>query len=202
MQNKKKVITKGLIGATTIAVLSLGSYLGLKHYHQYQNRWTSIGTMVNNTNTMFKTSNKAAKQGKITYEIYEKPGCKDCQKLVDNKIVKDLYKLKKDNTVIVYNTKNVNTNQDNNPTATQSWMIQNFIYSTPGIVVKYKGYPIYNYAGTNLKTWRTISNGINPVTKKRFAKKIPKAQQVINDFNKTKTTYASIKINNIDNGQQ
>ena|GEM_PF-4329254 len=194
--NKKKILL--IIGVVGL----IGASAGVAYWQTHKeepNTWETLGTNVTNTKNMFYESDNYAETDKITYEFYEKETCKDCQKLKKYKVVQKLHQLKKDNNIIVYNTKRLNSKNDQDTTENQAWFNQSFVYQTPSVVVKYKGHPIFTYSGTNIKTWTLIAQEINPVTKKQFSKKIPKTQLVVNDFTKTKTMYASQPIKSINN---
>jgi thiol-disulfide isomerase/thioredoxin len=184
IKEHKKLYVGGL---TIILILSL---LAIMHLIHRQNNYVSL-PQSNTPAKILSTSQDYANSNKLSYEIYYRPDCIDCQKMMKAGLVKALHQTK--GNVVAINTlkfKNANKKQSS------AWFSENYVTNTPTLIVKSHGYPIYLYAGDNIKTFKTLLNGKNPKTNKTLShSKHPTKQYYQNDFTKSDTTFVPYKVN-------
>ena len=188
-----------------IVVILIIIGLGFGYWFHYQHQWRSLGQVSTTGDQAVALANKSAKTSKITYEIYYRDNCPDCRQLVKKKIPYQIHRqLPKSYQVTLFDDgphfkkarkarPSVTTNH------TTTWLHANYVTAVPSVIVKYKGYPIYMYSGTNLKKWHKLSRGINPATGKRFVKKIPHREIVENSFDHSTDNFVSVKVSNATN---
>ena len=155
-----------------------------------QNNYVSL-PQSNTPAKILKTSQDYANSNKLSYEIYYRPDCSDCKKMMHAGLVKALHQTT--GNVVAINTlafKNANKKQSSN------WLSENYVTNTPTLIVKSHGYPIYLYSGDNIKIFKTLLNGKNPKTNTTLShSKHPKTQYYQNDFTKSNMTFIPYKIN-------
>lgn len=184
-----------LIGIITILILG---FLGLFGWRYYQNTWQSSAHVQATGAGMLKASQRHAKSNKLSYEIYYRPSCKDCQSIKHHRIPAyfNQHAKGKVNLSVMKVAKKISYKTLTNR-QTNNWLIENYVSSIPTVIVKYHGYPIYSYSGTNVKTWQQIARQINPDTGKHFVKRVPKSETVRSDFEHSTMHYVPYAVDNL-----
>ena len=170
-----------------IILIIAGSFGGYWGYTKYNNSYNSLNA-ANTLNNIVMLNKEYAKSNKFTYEFYWKLGCKDCESIQKQGIIPMLHKAQKQNNLIAINTtkfKRANSAQ------AKDWFTDNNFGSVPTLIVKYHGYPIYLYTGTNINKFKQLLNETNPTTHKKLQHKVANQELIDNDFDKSLTTTQS-----------
>lgn len=168
-----------LIACGLIIIILMIAYLcrPIKHYDQLNLTKTNQAAITQQL--------KNNKVNHLTFEYYYSPTCNDCKR-IEKQIVPKLHHHQKDLTVINVNNKK-----------TKDYYDANEVTYTPTLIVKYHGYSLYSYAGTNMKRYQQLLAGTNPDTGKKFKLKQPAYFYINNQFTNTHSKQDAIRVNTI-----
>lgn len=159
---------------------------GAYGYNYLKNNQT---TQVSTINALITYHKAHQSDHKLTFEYYHKPGCPDCKKVEKAGIQTSLNKAALKNNVVEINTTDL---KKNGAQSAKNWFADNYVVQVPTLIVKYQGYPIYLYSGTNIKTFNTMLRGINPHTDKAFKKAKPQYEHYQNDFDNSSQNFIAV----------
>lgn len=148
--NKKKTITIGGIIVAAVAII-----ICIFTVTRTPKQFTQLKAVTTDKEAMQQQIKNSQKKG-FTYEFIYQPGCSDCKK-IEKDTIKPIYKLQRQDKLMVFNAKNKNT---------QKYLATNGVQTTPTLIVKYHGYTAYQYSGTKVKTFLTLLKGEDPETHK------------------------------------
>lgn len=149
------------------------------------NQTTHVGTI----NALLAYHKAHQKDRKLTFEYYHKPGCPDCKQVEKAGIEKQLNRAALKYNVVEINTTNL---KKNGAQSAKNWFADNYVVQVPTLIVKYQGYPIYLYSGTNDQIFNKMLHGINPKTNQPFKLTKPQYEHYQNDFDKSSQNFISV----------
>lgn len=153
--------------------LSVGGYWG---WTRYQATYYSLPA-ANTATNLIEVNQTYQKSNKFTYEFYWKPGCPDCEHIQKAGIIPALHRAQRQANLVAVNTTKFKTSRQ-----AQDWFANSNFGSVPTLIIKYHGYPIYLYTGTNTAKFKKLLNGINPETGRKLKHAKPQHETIDNDF--------------------
>ena len=174
-----------IVSLLIVIAFGITGYLGFKQFNKL-NEIDTPSSMIT-----FAKSNQT--NDKFVMEYYYQPGCKDCKDVDRAGIQQLLKKASVKNQLVIINTKKFrHEGSSSSQKMASQWFTNNYVTETPTLIVKYKGMPLYTYAGTNIKIYQKLLQAKNPQTGKPFPKKKPTHEVYQNDFTKSKQNFISV----------
>ena len=173
-------------------------------WHHQHNRFTSLTPQRTNPQALLKAVKADSHSNGFTYEVYYRTDCVDCQRLEKAGVVDVLRQAQRQHHLKI-NYVETATFRSQQPTQATNWFTNNQVTATPTLVVRYKGYQVVNYAGTDVNKWRQLLNGVNPVTHQKLTAQVnktrtlPTKMSLIDDFHHKTEIISPIKVNTLDN---